>query len=144
MAQKKKSHRTKPAGKPKGASYSDMLALKRAQMRAFVEAAESDAARVQGEIYSQRMLWLSVVSISKAYNFGPKRMNDFFTALQESSDEFDRMSDDVDDEYALDKLRQKAEAVTGVKIKYLYEEEMREKRRLFEVVEEGGGEAEDG
>lgn len=50
---------------------------------------------------------------------GPK----FFTALQDNTDELERMRTDVDEEYAFEKLRQKAQAVTGMEVHYLYEQE---------------------
>ena len=40
------------------------------------------------------------------------------------------MKEEVDEEYANEKLRLKAERVTGMQIQYLYEQEAREAQRL--------------
>lgn len=61
-----------------------------------------------------------------AYGFGPERMKKFFIALQENNDEITRMEKEVDTDYAYEKLRLKAERVTGMKIEYLYEHEAQE------------------
>lgn len=47
----------------------------------------------------------------------------FFSALQDNTDELERMRAEVDEEYAFEKLRQKAQAVTGMEVHYLYEQE---------------------
>ena len=67
-----------------------------------------------------------VCSVADAYGFGPERMKKFFVALQENNDEITRMEKEVDTDYAYEKLRLKAERVTGMKIEYLYEHEAQE------------------
>lgn len=49
-------------------------------------------------------------------------MQKFFSALQANTDELERMRAEVDEEYAFEKLRQKASAVTGMEVHYLYEQ----------------------
>lgn len=78
-------------------------------------------------------MWLMVCSIADAYGYGPKRMQKFFEALQENTDQLERMRTEVDEEYAFEKLRQKASRVSGMEIHYLEEqmallEEMRAAR----------------
>ena len=65
----------------------------------------------------------SLQGIADAYGFGPKQLQKFFTALQDNTDELERMRAEVDEEYAFEKLRQKAQAVTGMEVHYLYEQE---------------------
>ena len=88
-------------GKPRGASFADVLAHKR-QMRAAVEKA-------------------AVASVADAYGFGAKRLDLFFRALDENTREYQRMAEENDEDYANEKLRLKAERVTGTQIRYLYE-----------------------
>ena len=47
----------------------------------------------------------------------------FFEALQANTDELEKMKADVDEEYAYEKLRLKAERVTGMHIEYLFEKD---------------------
>ena len=120
---------------PPGMTYADVLAMKKRQAEAIIEAARDDAVHVQADIHVQRIMWLMVVSVADAYGFGPKRMELFFKALQINSDEYERMKEEGDEEYALEKLRSKAEKVTGTKIEYIYEKEIAEVKRLMEDVE---------
>ena len=101
-----KTKKKRPGGKPRGMNYADMLARKRMIREAV-----------------QKALWLAVCSVADAYGFGPERMKKFFIALQENNDEITRMEKEVDTDYAYEKLRLKAERVTGMKIEYLYEHE---------------------
>lgn len=71
-----------------------------------------------------------VVSIADAFGIGPERMKrDFFPALEHNKDELVKMQEEVDVEYAYEKLRQRAEQVSGTKIAYLYEHEIIEARK---------------
>lgn len=103
------------------------LAVKLARqqmMREEIRAAARDATvKVESDTAIQRALWLAVVSVADAYGFGPQRLQKFFSAFQENSDDLLRMREEVDEDYAYEKLRQKAEQVTGMKIQYLYEHE---------------------
>ena len=87
------------------------------------QAARDATVQVQADTHTQRAMWLMVCSIADAYGFGPKQLQKFFTALQDNTDELERMRTDVDEEYAFEKLRQKAQAVTGMEVHYLYEQE---------------------
>ena len=125
---KKKQHRRLPPGM----TYAEVLAMQHKQVKAIREAAKDDAVQLRADIHVQRLMWLMVVSVADAFSLGPRRMEAFFEALQANSDEFSRMEAEADREYALEKLRQKAEAVTGASITYAYEEELAAARKLFE------------
>ena len=119
MAQKKrkpKQHRRLPPGM----TYAEALAQQQRQLDAVREAAKDDAVQERADTHVQRLMWLMVVSIADAYGFGPKRMEPFFEALQTNSDEFDAMRREDGDVYALEKLRIKAEQVTGAEITYVH------------------------
>lgn len=80
-------------GKPRGASFADVLAHKR-QMRAAVEKAAADKmVEVRSEIAVQRILWLAVASVADAYGFGAKRLDLFFRALDENTREYQRLAE---------------------------------------------------
>lgn len=66
----------------------------------------------------QRYLWLMAVSLHDAYGFGPERLHKFFEAFQENSDELAKMRAEVDDDYAFEKLRLRAEDVSRMDIRY--------------------------
>lgn len=90
------------------------------------KAADDATVQLRADMATQKALWLAVCSVADAYGFGPERMKKFFIALQENNDEITRMEKEVDTDYAYEKLRLKAERVTGMKIEYLYEHEAQE------------------
>ena len=133
--------KNKRPGKPRGMNYADMLARKRMIREAVREAADDATVRLRADTATQKALWLAVCSVADAYGFGPERMKKFFVALQENNDEITRlfsllvlasyitrMEKEVDADYAYEKLRLKAERVTGMKIEYLYEHEAQENK----------------
>lgn len=111
---------------PRGVNYAQVLAAEKREKEAKVKRERQMELYMHTEIYVQRALWLSAVSIAEAYGFGPKRMESYFEKLKENSDDFDRMCEENDYDYALEKLRQRAEEVSGAKLEYLYEKELRE------------------
>lgn len=111
---------------PRGVNYAQVLAAEKREKEERLKKERQLELYMHTEIYVQRALWLSVVSIAQAYGFGPKRLEPYFEKLQENSDDFDRMCEENDYDYALEKLRQKAEEVTGAKLDYLYEKELRD------------------
>lgn len=122
MAKSKTKHRRGP-GRPAGMTLADELARKRMLREAMQNAADDATVQVRADTATQRALWLAVCSIADAYGFGPERMRRFFVALQENTEELERMRAEVDEDYAYEKLRLKAEQVTGMPITYLYEYE---------------------
>ncbi|MCD7929055.1 MAG: hypothetical protein LUF86_02725 [Clostridiales bacterium] len=112
MKQKKKAHHSRPHG---GAVP---YALVKAEAR---RAANDVQLQYQADTATQRAMWLMVCSIADAYGFGPKRLQPFFAALQANADELKAMAEENGEDYAYEKMRLKAEHVTGTKIKYLYE-----------------------
>ena len=119
-----KQKRRSGPGKPQGVTYAQVLAR---QAAATVQA--------QADAHTQRAMWLMGYSISDAYGYGPKGMQKFFAALQENTEELERMRTEVDEEYAFEKLRQKASRVTGMEVHYLEDQlgvlkEMRETQQM--------------
>lgn len=142
MAQKKKHHH-KPL--PKGMTYADKLAQDRMLKQAVEQAAKDDMVAIRADIRSQRTLWMSVCANNIAFGHAQERTQQFFAAFEEVADWLDETAKKHGAEYALDKLRQQAEKVSGMKIGYLYEKEMIEARKrneargvFFSEIEEEG------
>ena len=117
-----KKHR----GLPQGMTYAQKLAQEQLIRKAVEEAAVDETVRVRADIQSQQMLWLCVVSMAEAFGLGAKRVSDFFASLQEVSEWVTDLTQKHGRQYALDKLRQKAEKCSGVDIGYLYEKDILE------------------
>lgn len=120
MKAKKRKHQ----GLPKGMTYADKLAYQRAKEQAIQNVAESTLLKVHSNMHAQRVMWLCFASMADAFGFGPQRIRKFVECLEANSLEVERMKQEVDDEYAWEKLRQRAEAVAGEELEYLYEKEV--------------------
>lgn len=114
----------KRRGLPQGMTYAQKLAQEKRIQKAVEDAAIDETVRIRADIQSQRMLWLCVVSMAEVFGLGPKRVSDFFGSLQSVSEWVEDMTEKHGQEYALEKLRQKAETASGVPIDYLYEKEI--------------------
>lgn len=142
MAQsKKKKHKHKPL--PTGMTYADKLARDRMVKEAVEKAARDDTVRLQSDIRVQQAMWLHIVGTAKALNLGPKRVGYALDGIADASEWFLEMSQKHGRQYALEKLRQEAERVSGIPIEYLYERDIREARKrneergvFFSVIEE--------
>lgn len=124
-----KKHR----GLPQGMTYAQKLAQEQLIRKAVEEAAVDETVRVRADIQSQQMLWLCVVSMAEAFGLGAKRVSDFFASLQEVSEWVADLTQKHGRQYALDKLRQKAEKCSGVPIDYLYEKDILEAKMRNEA-----------
>ena len=117
MAQKKrkpKQHRQLPPGM----TYAEALAQQQRQLEAVREAAEGDSYNQGFQDGKELTIWVAAVSLADAYGFGPKRVDRFLETFTDNMTEYVRMQEEGGEVYALEKLRQKAEKVTGSKITY--------------------------
>lgn len=122
----------KNTGKPRGVTYADILAEKQARMRAIDKAAEDGMVELRANAHTQRAMWLMVCSVADAYGFGPERMKLFLETLQSNAEELQRMIDEVDEDYAYEKMRRKAEQVTGEKLEYYIDVELKKSRERMD------------
>lgn len=127
----------KNRGKPRGINYAAVMAQKRAIDRGIEKAATDTALQVEADTRTQRAMWLMVCSMADAFGIGPKRMGKFFEALQANTDELERATAEVDADYAYEKLRRRAQQVSGIEIEYLYEHEAIAARLKHESREDG-------
>lgn len=119
MAQKKhKRQRCSATGVP----LRDKLAYQRELKNAINRQAHDVTLEILSNRQSQRVLWLAVISMCQAYQIGEKRMPLFFEALEENRTEYERMVAEGDLEYADEKLRRKAEEVSHMPIKQVYQD----------------------
>lgn len=114
--QKTKKHHSKPHGG--GVSLPKQLAAQRAQR----EAAAAQQASLWAQQDTQRALWLMVIAVAEAFHIGPMRLSrDFFPVLDELNQELQRMREENGEVYAFEKLRMRAEQVSGMEIRHFYD-----------------------
>lgn len=116
--QKKRNPNHRHTGLPAGVTYAEKLAYEKRKAEAIDRAAADSMVELRANAHTQRCMWLMVCTIADAYGFGPVRMKPFFETLQKNADELERMVEEVDEDYAFEKLRQRAEEVSGEKIEY--------------------------
>jgi hypothetical protein len=114
-------------------TYAQQLARQRSIQEAVQNAAKDTTVSVMADVKAQRILWMAVCAMGKAFGLGPVRAQQFFAALDEVADWLDEMARENDAEYAREKLREQAEKVSGIEIGYLYEERMIEARKKHEA-----------
>lgn len=125
----KKKHR----GLPPGMTYADKLARDR-MIRNYVQASANDVrVKLETDIRCQRQLWLCCVAMNEAFGIGPERFKRFAEVLTDLSEDYEKMDRENGPEYANEKLRLRAEQITGMTIEYLYEHEIAEARRRNEA-----------
>lgn len=117
-------------GYPQKMNYASMLAQKRAAREQFIQTIKDEATDYTANTRMQRLLWMAVCALGEEFRFGKDRTKRFLAAVQEIGDEYARMLDEVDAAYADEKLRQRAEQVSGIKVGYLYEDDLRKIREL--------------
>lgn len=134
---KTKKKKFKHHGRPAGMTLMDEITKRKLVYQGVEKTATDVALKIKIDRSNQKALWLAIVAVNDAYGFGSKRIQPFINSLLEASNEYQKMKTDNDEEYADEKLRMKVEQITGIEIKYLYEDEMNEahKRYLKEVTE---------
>lgn len=123
MKKKKANKNHRQVGKPRGATYADVLAYQRKKDEAIERAAQSAVTKVTSNQQAQRVQWIDIIAAHEAFGIGPDRFEKFFECAIEISNEVERMRKDVDDEYAWEKLRERAAKVSGINFSYVYEGE---------------------
>lgn len=128
----RKPNKIKQRGRPAGMTFADELAQKRMLREACEKAAHDTTTELRTNIQAQRYTWMVCLALNRAFGFGPTRFSRFLETLQDVSVEVQQMAEETDEEYAWEKIRQRAEAVSGRKITYLYEAEMKAAREKHE------------
>lgn len=119
-------------------TYAQKLAYEKAKRDAIDKAAVDGMVELRANAHVQRAMWLMVCTIADAYGFGPERMKPFFEHLQQNSEELEKMVEEVDEDYAWEKLRLKAERVTGIEISYFIDEQLKRVRMSGKEAEHEG------
>lgn len=74
-----------------------------------------------------------MIALNIAFGFGQERSVRFLETLEEVLHDVEKDAIAVDKQYAFEKVRQRASQITGMELKYLYEDEIREARRQNEA-----------
>lgn len=109
--------------KGQGQTYADVMAKRAIGRETLRMAMEDKAVALAADILCQRQLWAAVIALNEKFQFGPKRTRDFLNTIEKVAEDFEAMKEQNGDAYAEEKLRQRAEQVSGIKIQYQHEQE---------------------
>ena len=125
MAQQKKKGKKSgfSGGKPYGMNHVQMLQWMEDLKRRTEELAKSELQMVLRDRQAQRTVWLYIIALNEKFGFGAKRTEELEAAVKELTDEYKRMVDENDQDYADEQLRHRVSEVRGHEVKYLYEDQ---------------------
>ena len=123
--------------KAKGETFVDALTKQAIGRETLRLAMEDKAVELAADIICQRQLWASVIALNEKWSFGPERTKDFMETMEAIVDEFNEMKQKHGDAYAEEKLRERAQKVSGVEILYQHEAERKAWEQFKEEQKEG-------
>lgn len=115
-------------GKRKGETYADVLAQKRMIKEAVERNVHDRSIAIESDIKSQRLEWMSVIALNRAFGFGGKRSRMFLETLAEISLEVADMAKQHGAVYANAKMMESAGKILEIELSPVHEEEMRRAR----------------
>lgn len=104
MSNRAQRRAAKHKGKRQGETYADVLAKKRMIKEAIDRSVHDQSVAIEADVKSQRMMWMSVIALNRAFGFGGKRCMDYFKALDEVASEAEEMREKHGGLYAKTKL----------------------------------------
>ena len=120
-------------GKRQGETYADVLAKQKMIKEAVEKTARSRAVTLESDIKTQRVIWMAVEALNRAFGFGGERAKRFMMALYEVASEFEALSKKHGHVYAVEKLRHRCEQITGMEVREVHEEEILKAKRENEA-----------
>lgn len=126
--QQRRAAKRKGQGKRPGETFADVLAKQKMIKEAVEKTAHDTSVHIEADIKTQRFLWMSVEALNRAFGFGGERAKRYMLALEEVANEFEALAKKHGKVYAVDNLRRRCEQITGMEVKPVHEEEMRQAR----------------
>ena len=114
--------------KRKGETYADVLAQKRMIKEAVERNVHDRSIAIESDIKSQRLEWMSVIALNRAFGFGSKRARLFMETLAEVALEVEQMAKQHGAVYAKTKMMESASKILEIELSPIHEEEMRKAR----------------
>lgn len=116
--------KTKRRGKPHGMTYADQLARQRMLKEAAQNAANDTMVQIKADIHAQKMSYIIFLALNDEFQFGESRYDRLGKAIIARSEWYEKMVEEVDEEYAAEKLRQEIERVSHQEVEFVWEKEL--------------------
>lgn len=128
MSNRQQRRAAKHKGKRPGETYADVLAKEKMIKEAVEKTCHDTSVHIEADIKTQRVLWMAVEALNRAFGFGGGRAQRFMLALEDVANEFEAEVKKHGKVYAVEDLRKRCEQITGMEVKPVHEEEMRQAR----------------
>lgn len=133
----RQQRRAQARNKRPGMNYMDQLTRKQIGKQTLRMAMEDEAVKLAADIICQRQLWAVVVALGEKFEFGPKRIRDLLEQMDLVLADYDMMKFKHGDDYAEEKLRERASQVSGLHVRYQHEAEREAMERIKESRSDG-------
>lgn len=133
LNRKQRRAAAKHKGKRPGETYADVLAKQKLIKEAVEKTAHDESVALESDIKTQRFLWMSVAALNVAFGFAGVRAQRYMLALDEVREDMEKMAKENGWEYAVEKLREQCEKITGMEIKQAHEDRMVQARKENEA-----------
>lgn len=114
--------------KRNGENYADVLARQKMIKETVEKSVNDRAVTVDGDIKGQRVMWMAVIALQRAFGFGNVRNQRFLLELETVSKEFEAEAKKDGAVVAVAHLMEQAGKATGVPFSPVWEDEMRQAR----------------
>ena len=119
---KQKRHGPGGLGKPPGMKLADMMALKRQAEAAVVADAKDIRSKVLGDRQAQRMEWVDNVVLAEHFGFTAEQLQELDKRRADELALYARRRQEIDQDYADEKLRREASAYCNRALEYIHKE----------------------
>ena len=123
----------KHKGKRQGETYMDVLTQKQMIKKAVEDSVHDHSVALESDIKTQRLLWMCIVSLNRAFGYAGIRSQRFLLTIDEVREEMEDMAKENGWEYTIEKLREAAAKITRMEVKQVHEEEMMRARKENEA-----------
>lgn len=120
-------------GKRPGETYADQLARQKDIKKAIEKVARDETVALETDIKTQRFLWMAVVANHIAFGHAGIRAQRFMMTLDDVREDMEKMAKKNGWEYAVEKLREQCEKITGMEVRQVHEERMIQARKENEA-----------
>lgn len=120
-------------GKRPGETYADQLARQKMIKEAVEKTARDESVALESDIKTQRFLWMAIVANNIAFGHADVRAQRFMLTLDNVREDMEKMAAENGWEYAIEKLRQRCEQITGMEVKQVHEDRMIQARKENEA-----------
>ena len=120
-------------GKRPGETYADQLARQKNIKEAIEKVARDETLALETDIKTQRFLWMAVVANYEAFGHAGVRAQRFMLTLDNVREDMEKMAAKDGWEYAVEKLREQCEKITGMEVKQVHEDRMIQARKENEA-----------